>query len=63
MNLIKFLEATIPVFHKWNPGEKRMRKRTIRRAHRGTNWSVLKSKKDLFLALLENRFEKWKKKD
>jgi hypothetical protein len=41
MNLIKFLEATIPVFHKWTPGEKRMRKRAIRRAHRGTNWSVL----------------------
>lgn len=42
MNLAdSFFENGIPVFHKWSPGEKRMRKRAIRRAHRGTNWTIL----------------------
>lgn len=33
-------------FHKWSQTEKRLKKKAIRRAHRGTNWKHTKPKRN-----------------
>lgn len=40
-NLGEFFEFS---FHKWNSFEKKMKKKSIARAHKGTNWKQLKAK-------------------
>jgi len=48
MNLFSYIEEFFLNeihFRKWNPNEKRIKKKSIRKARRGTNFKLLKPKK------------------